>query len=142
MSDVEPIECLIGDRHGAHLLLRASERDRPDEDWLVTEVRIAAGGFSGSFRAFLRIGELAEFRAQLAVLYDRLDGEAVLDSVEGWIRAVVRGDGRGGLEARCEASDDPAIGNRLRFLLLLDQTYIPGILDGLDAILGRHPVVG
>jgi hypothetical protein len=136
---LEPLEFVMGDRHGAHLLLSLIHRDRPGDGWLVTEVSISAGGFSGRFRAFLRAEELASFRSQLARLYDLLDGEAVLDSVEGWVRAVVRGNGRGGLEARCEATDDPSIGNQLRFLLLLDQSYIPEMISGLDAILARYP---
>ncbi|QDV33190.1 WapI family immunity protein [Tautonia plasticadhaerens] len=143
--DHQPIEFLMGDRRGAHLLLRPAELDRPGEsgdDWLVTEVVIAAGGFSGRFRAFLRAEELAGFRSRLATLHDELRGEAVLDCTDGWLRVAVSGDGRGGLVARCEATDDPAIDNRLRFVLLLDQSYLPGMIDGLDAILRRYPVAG
>ncbi len=66
---------------------------------------------------------------------------AELVSREGWLQVVLEVDGRGHVVARCEATDDPAIGNRLTFLLVLDQSYLPETLQGLDQILNAYPAV-
>lgn len=135
---------VIGDPRAAHLRLQPIQRERPvnreshDGNWLITEVRIQAGGFRGAFRANLHLEEFDSFRDSLERLYGRLEGRSVFASREGWLRVVVEGDGRGHLEARCEATDDPAIGNRLSFLILFDQSYLPETISGLNAILAEH----
>ena len=44
--------------------------------------------------------------------------------------------------AAYEAIDQPGLGNRLTFKIDFDQTELPAIVQGLDAICEAVPVVG
>jgi hypothetical protein len=48
--------------------------------------------------------------------------------MEEWLRVDIQGDGRGHFLAQCEASDQPGVGNTLRFELTFDQTELPPML--------------
>ena len=62
--------------------------------------------------------------------------------MEEWLSIKARGDGHGHITADCEAMDEAGIGNTLQFTLKFDQTDIPEVLQGLDAILQKFPVIG
>jgi len=58
----------------------------------------------------------------------------------------IQGDGRGHFLAKCEARDQPGIGNTPRFELTFDQTELPPVLTALDEVLSgvprqRQPVI-
>ena len=113
-----------------------------DANLLYADVEIAAGAFDGAFQAEFRSDELAHFHEQLRDLYERLDGTALFDSCEGWLRIEIRGDGKGHFRATCDAHDDAGTGNRLRFWLDFDQTELPAMIRGLDGVCAAFPVVG
>jgi hypothetical protein len=69
---------------------------------------VAAGAFHGTLDRGLRTDELENFCQQMARLYDCLTGEAILDTMEHWLRIRVAGDERGHLEASCRLCDDLA----------------------------------
>ena len=57
-------------------------------------------------------------------------------------KSVSPGGRKGHFHAECEAMDQPGTGNRLAFKIDFDQTELPDILRGLDAICDAIPVVG
>jgi hypothetical protein len=44
--------------------------------------------------------------------------------------------------AKCEARDEPGVGNTLRFDLTFDQTELPPVLTALDEVVRAFPVDG
>jgi hypothetical protein len=138
----------IGRSNREHLVVSLSRRLLPevndywDGNWIHATVDIAAGSFRGEFEGQFRIWEFARFRDQLRVLYERLKGGAKFETMEGQLAIEIEGDGRGHFHAACMAVDQPGIGNRLTFGLDFDQTELPEILRGLDAICAAFPVVG
>jgi hypothetical protein len=79
---------------------------------------------------------------QLSVLYERLTGEAVLETMERWLCFRITGDGRGHLELRGKLCDDLALGNTLDFRLAFDQTLLPPLLRQLAGVLAAYPILG
>jgi hypothetical protein len=138
----------IGVSNREHVIVRATRRERPeasdssDGNWVSATLRIAAGAFRGEFEAQLRAEEFVGFRDQLRPLRESLKGHAKFETTEGWLTIDVQGDGKGHFRAACVAMDEPGIGNQLAFGLDFDQTELPEILRGLDAICAAFPVVG
>jgi hypothetical protein len=138
----------IGASNRAHVIVSPSRRENPkaadywDGNWVCATVTVAAGAFRGSFEAQLRSDEFLRFRDGLRPLYEKLAGRAVFDPMEPWLRIEVEGDGKGHFHASCKACDQPGIGNALSFAVDFDQTELPAILEGLDAICEAFRVVG
>lgn len=138
----------VGASHREHVIVRPTRRENPeatdadDGNWICATIEIAAGAFRGSFEANLRAEDFVLFRDALRPLYERLDGGATFDTMEGWLSIAVRGDGKGDFHAACEAVDRPGLGNRLTFAIDFDQTELPAMIRGLDAICEAVPVVG
>lgn len=147
MAD-EHAELLIGSLQSQFLRVRPTQRNDPsandywDGNWLISEIELAAGAFRAQFVATLRVDEFADFRDQLVTLYDALDGEATFDSMEEWLRIRFRGDGLGHFNVECQARDAAGTGNMLTFLLNCDQTQLPAILQGLQRVIERFPIIG
>ena len=107
------------------------------------EVEIVVGGFRGLFRTKLTLGHLAELRDRLAALHSldlrEMAFEPYLAPFNSNLIIKINGDGLGNFKADFDASDEP--GNQLLFCLLFDQTEIPEMLKGLDAMLTEYPVL-
>ena len=143
----EPLQVLIGNRDTEHVLITVVRRERPaaedfwDGNWLVTPIQLCAGRFSGEISADLRTDELRQFREALETLYGQRAGEAVLESMEEWIRLTVAWDSLGALRVEGVASDRPGVGSELRFRLAgLDQSYLPAIIESLREVEHAYPV--
>lgn len=123
-----------------------SETDYWDGNWLITEVQLAVGPFSGAYRADLRAEDFSMFREQLQRLYEDVAGEpAVFESMEPWLRlTVTRSDRLGHIKVRGLAR--PAIPfpghNTLEFGLDIDQSFLPATLADLLQITAEFPVLG
>jgi len=142
-------EIRIGDVGGDHVSIRVMGRMHPkaadywDGNWLISPIAVAIGGFRGEVAAGLRIDELVRFREALEKLHSSLQGEAVLDSMEGWIQLHVAADRRGGLQVTGKALDQPGSANALTFTIDgLDQTHLPAVISALGAAEARFPVRG
>lgn len=128
-----------------HLVLRVTKWLHPhatdvwDGNWVATEVEVEVGSFRGAFEAALRTDEFTRFRDGLAALHRSLTGTARLSTMENWITLDVKGDGLGHFWADCRVRDEPSFGPVLRFDLHFDQTEIPAMLRGLDAIRDAFP---
>jgi hypothetical protein len=138
----------VGSPNREHVIVRPSRREHPeaedydDGNWVYATIEIVAGAFRGTFEAMLRAEEFVRFRDELRPLYEHLAGKATFDTMEGWLRIEVQGDGKGHFHAACEAIDQPGLGNRLTFKIEFDQTELPAIVQGLDAICEAVPLVG
>jgi hypothetical protein len=138
----------VGSSNREHVIVRPSRRQYPeaedydDGNWVDATIDIAAGAFRGTFEATLRAEDFVRFRDQLRPLYENLAGKATFETMEGWLRINVQGNGKGHFHAACEAIEQPGLGNRLTFKIDFDQTELPAIVQGLDAICEAVPIVG
>jgi len=135
-------------RSNAHVTVAPSRRECPnatdysDANWIIATITIAAGAFRGDYEAQLRAEEFVRFRDELRPLHEKLAGRAKFDTMEEWLSIEVEGDGKGHFHADCVAVDLPGTGNRLAFGIDFDQTDLPEILGGLDAMIEAFPVIG
>lgn len=113
-----------------------------DGNWVYATISIVAGGVRAEFEAQLRTEEFLRFRDELRPLHDSLVGRAKFDTMEELLSINIAGDGKGHFHADCVAVDMPGTGNRLTFGIDFDQTDLPEILRGLDAITKAFAVVG
>lgn len=113
-----------------------------DGNWLACTAEVAAGAFRGSLDRLLRNEDIGRFYDRVAELYERLSGEALFDTLDGWFDLRLIGDGRGHIEARGRLCDDPVHGNVLEFRLFFDQTYLPPLMAQLRDAMEAFPVVG
>ncbi|WP_073837598.1 WapI family immunity protein [Micromonospora sp. CB01531] len=141
-------EVLIGDRDSSYLLIRALGRLHPgasdywDGNWLITPVTISVDSFTGEVGASIRAEELRGLREGLERLNHDLEGEAVLESMEGWLSLVFRMKAGGRIDISGQACDRPGGRNRLCFVIDgLDQTNLPSIIDSLELVETRFPVL-
>jgi len=134
-----------GDKH-ERLEITVAGYERPvsgdydDDNWLNVTVSVAAGGFRGSFGAAFQAAELVEFAEALSRLYEVLSGEVCFETLEGQLSLAITGNGRGHVELRGEAWDQPGIGNKLSFGLQLDQTQLLQSVQNLKAVVAAFPV--
>ncbi|MBI3688885.1 MAG: hypothetical protein HY241_16380 [Actinobacteria bacterium] len=140
---------LIGHPSGDRVMIRVLGRlrggvdDYWDGNWLVSPVEIVAGGFTANVGASLRAEEFHAFREAVQRLNAELRGEAVLESMEGWLSLVVRVVSSGRLTVMGKAIDRLGGGNQLLFRIDdLDQSYLLGIIEALDEVEAFFPVVG
>jgi hypothetical protein len=137
---------VIGANSSQQLSMHVTRREFPeasdywDGNWVYATIR--AGAFRGEYEALLRTDELTSFRDQLATLHTALNGSATFETMEHWLRVDVQGDGRGHFLAKCEARDQPGVGNTLRFELTFDQTELPPMLTALDEVVRAFPIKG
>jgi len=139
---------LIGSPKSDYLLVEPTRWEFPsnedywDGNWLYADVTIVVGGFRGSYEALLRSDEFARFRDALRGLHENLKGTATFETMEHWLVIHVEGDGRGHFTAKCEARDQPGVGNKLTFELSFDQTELPAMLRDLEELARQFPVRG
>jgi len=139
---------LIGSLGSEYLLVQPTRLEFPDTDdywdgnWVYADVAVVVGAFRGSYEAVLRTDEFARFRDDLQVLHNSLKGGATFETMERWLAIHIEGDGRGHFTAKCEARDQPGMGNQLTFELAFDQTELPAVLRDLDELKRAFPVEG
>ncbi|WP_211983218.1 WapI family immunity protein [Bradyrhizobium tropiciagri] len=72
------------------------------------------------------------FRTQLIALHKTLKGEAKLSSYEG-LEVVLVGNGRGGIGVHVQIVADHVAPIRLKFSFGIDQSYLPAVIQQIDA---------
>jgi hypothetical protein len=140
----------IGSPDSEYLIIHVINREYPlssdywDGNWVRSTIKVSAGGFTGKVTASLRSEEFVKFMSELSMLYETLSGQACFTTMEQWLSITVVGDGLGHFEAQCQLSDNaPAgTGNTLNFTIYFDQTFIPGMIAGLNRIITAFPVIG
>lgn len=131
-----------------HLRIEVVSYERPpsgdhfDDNWLVVEISVSAGTFSGRTSASFLTFELVGFSEQLHTLYETLSGEAEFSTLEGQLQLKLNGDGRGHLALSGELAETSGQGSRLFFNRAIDQTQLHASLRELDAVIRAFPVRG
>jgi hypothetical protein len=119
-----------------------NNQDFWDGNWLVTQIDARLGSFSGRVPAMIRATDLHSFYEQLSALYAALEGDARLETIEGWITLELHGDGLGHIAIRGSLVDNPGIGNQLSFSFNSDQTFMVDLLASLSEVVAAFPVRG
>jgi hypothetical protein len=138
----------LGGAESEYLKLTVHGRNIPeasdywDGNFLWCTAEVAAGAFRGSASNVIRNEDLVRFLPRLEALGQRLDGEALFDTLDGWLDVRVIGVGGGRVEVRGQLLDDLVNGNQLEFRLALDHTALPPLIAQVRAILEAFPVVG
>jgi hypothetical protein len=141
------LEILFGRPEGEFLLIEVLSRSYPnytddlDGNWLNARVVLSVGGFKGQVGGYLRAEEFLSFRDEIAKLNSTLSGKATFLTMEEWISINITGDGKGHVMLKGQVRDQAGTGNTLNFTIELDQTFLPGILKGLDKTLKAFPVL-
>jgi len=144
----DEIEVAFGGGKHERVCLTVLGRSHPgssdfwDGNWLRTSVDVAVGGFTGRFAADLRAEEFRSFNEELSKLYRTLEGHARFETLEGQVSMTLMGNGMGHVALQAELRDRAGTGNRLRLEFATDQTYLPGIIESLDAVDAAWPVQG
>lgn len=113
-----------------------------DGNWLTSTAEVSTGSFRGSLGGIIRSDELADFLRQIEALYQRLDGEAVFRTMEGWISFRLTTNRQGQVEVRGRLVDELVNGNALEFALFFDQTFLPPTIAQLREATKQFPVIG
>ena len=111
-----------------------------DDNWLTVQVSVHAGEFHGKVNAAIFTGELVAFMNQLRPLFETLRGSAEFTTMEGQLKMRLIGDGKGHIELRGEAADEPGVGNLLSFILRFDQSQLGRSTHELEKVIAEFPV--
>jgi len=115
--------------------------DWSDGNWLISPIHIDVGRFRADLPAMLRVDELERFRVALEEISQTLTGEAVLESMERWLRLTVRCSPTGSLQVAGTAVDLPGVGNELHFEIGgMDQSFLPDLIADLSAVEWAYPL--
>jgi hypothetical protein len=109
------------------------------DDWFSAQVEVIVGGFRGGFCADFNSWAFSDFQVQLEKLYRTVSGSAVFTSYEGQLELTLTCHTTGHIDVQGEAMDYVGTGNKLSFTLGFDQTYLPQILNELQAALAKFP---
>lgn len=113
-----------------------------DRNWINTLVTVKGGHFTGQFEAMFMTTDFERFKQELKPLYDNLKGTAKFSGFEGQLELKIKGDGIGHFEVDVLACDQPGIGGVLTFKMSFDQTIIKDLVEQLDSITRKFPIVG
>jgi hypothetical protein len=128
------LELLIGSESGSHIRLTLTPPPFADDGGIPTIIEISDGPFYGSFGTHLFKRELDGFLPQMRSLYRMLDGTTHFKALEGTLTFELESAGGGHINVRGHAKDDPATGRSLNFDFVIDQTYLPNLIQELEII--------
>ncbi len=119
---------------------RGASGDHHDDNWLNVTVSVVAGAFGGSFGATFQAAELLDLYTGTSQLYETMSGCVRFETLEEQLSLDMVGNGRGSIELRGEAMDQPGIGNKLSFALQFDQAQLHRSVQSLKAAVAAFPV--
>src|SRR5579863_3124016 len=123
---------LIGKEGSGFVSIRVTGRTR-DPDWITAEIEIRAGVWRGKYEGSLYHGELSALADDLHQMYATLSGTACLDCLDGFLSLTFMGDGKAHVSVEGKAQSQTSVNNVLLLSIELDQTDLPGVIDGLRA---------
>jgi len=94
----------------------------------------------GSFPITIETHDLAQLRRQLIEAHDDLRATISFAPSSGYFSLVAEGDGRGHYAMRCGVGRGSRGVTISSFDIECDQSYLPAIIEELDAALERFPV--
>ena len=150
---IEMLPFRIGGQTRNFLLVEVIARSYPgcfdswDGNWLNTKISVQAGAFSGHYYASLLSYDFASLLRQLKIVYNSLGTQlptyiVEFTTMEEQLSFIMRGNALGNFVAECVCVDFAGTGNRLEFEIEFDQSYIPSMLNELEAITEAFPVRG
>ena len=118
-------------------------QDYWDGNWLKVVATCASPGAKVEAAGpILHLSEVASFLGECQTLSERLEGAAQLDCMEGNLQVSLEfSDGQGNIEASISLTPDP-LTEEHAFVFAIDQSHLPFILRGLQAVLERFPIRG
>jgi hypothetical protein len=138
----------IGSLSGEHVSIEVigyefpESTDVDDGNWLISVISVRAGIWQGRIRALLRTEDFPEFSRQIKELYQNPIASAKFGTMEEWLELTFTSDRYGHINVEGSALDDPGIGNELRFHFQIDQSFLPAILESLEALGVAYPIRG
>lgn len=99
---------------------------------IVTNIAFKLGGFEGAFPATLFTGEVKTLLRDLKRLYTTLSGTMSFDTLEGQVMFKATVQSTGHINFDGHLMDVAGTGNELKFLLSLDQSFLPPAIDALE----------
>ena len=115
--------------------------DYYDNNWLMCVTTVAAGGFRASVPSSLLTEDLVRLREIATHLLDWSEDQVYFNTLEDWLRIDFFLDERGTIELAGELREQVS-GNRLRFVLKLDQSYLPPFICDLERAIVEYPIIG
>ncbi|WP_029480811.1 hypothetical protein [Deinococcus marmoris] len=114
-----------------------------DANWVIVtaEVNLHGQSWVRARGPFLMTAELARFRDELRMVYDCLDAEAGLWTIEPELKVRIEAKATGAIVVEIELTPDHMTQEH-HFYLELDQTYLPLAITQLSSILNQFPVRG
>ena len=109
--------------------------DSSNHDWLEVQVTAQTNWFRAGFRESIMPWELAAFRRDLQKMHTELKGEAGWKAVENFIDLKAVMDKMGHIRWSVELIHISDSMDTLYFGMDSDQSYLPALLDQIDAIL-------
>lgn len=119
----------------------ADSTDYWDGNWCNATIRAKLGGFQAKCDASLRTTDFAELLEGVKTLYVSLEHKAVFETMEEQLSLVMQGDDKGHITVSGTLLDQPGIGNALRFQFEMDQSYLPSLINELEMVTVRFPVL-
>ena len=121
-----------------------NSQDYWDVNWLnVTALCEGEGSRVKTTGAFIHLGELQKWKEDLQEFQRTLNGSVELPTIEPTlqIKFAARQSGTGHLDCEIELTGDH-MSESHRFLFDIDQSYLPGLISQLSAVLREYPIQG
>lgn len=143
-------EIHIGGQEHEFLAIQILGRNSPESgigeyfenNWLECVVSVRAGGFRGDIRSVFLTEDFVRLRDGLRELVDWKEISVDFSTLEGWLALHFSMDEKGGIVLHGDLVDRPLDGNRLRFDLAFDQSYLPPVIADLESAIEAYPVIG
>lgn len=110
-----------------------------DKNWLRGSVKFKLGAFRGEYFADFQTFDFEIFRKELEIAYDKLNRNAMFDTIESQAKINLAGNGSGHFEVKFWLMDKAGIGNELSGEFIIDQTQLPELISQLNAINTQYP---
>jgi hypothetical protein len=111
-----------------------------DSKWLrIRAVMEAPGARVSCEGSILMIDDFQRFRDEVEILRGRLEGGATLHSLEPNLKVSLQARSLGHVQVEVEITPDHMDQSHW-FAFELDQSYLPSLIDGSDAVIGRFAV--
>lgn len=99
-------------------------------------------GFKANCLLSIRSEEVKNFLIDTRALYESLKGEAKFLTMEEGVEINLKA-GRGGLiELKSRIQYPIGCGETLKFNFEIDQTYLPSVIQQIEEVVSRFPVLG
>ena len=100
-----------------------------DKSWLKSNIKFELGAFRGEFYSDIQINDFLNFLEQLKIQNKQLKGKSSFNTREGQIEISLIINNLGIVEVTYQLIDKVGTGNELNGAFVIDQTYLPTIIN-------------